>query len=57
MTIVRCSRCHIVVLDSNEDGDREVQCPECGARYKIKLNEGEVIHFERLDKIAKPKEP
>ena len=57
MTIVRCSRCHIVVLDNNEDGDREVQCPECGARYKIKLNEGEVIHFERLDKIAKPKEP
>lgn len=57
MTIVRCSRCRIVVLDSNEDGDREVQCPECGTKYRIKLEEGEVIYFDKLDKIAKPKEP
>ena len=57
MTIVRCSRCHIVVLDSNEDGHREVQCPECGTQYKIKLDEGEVVYFERVNKIAKHKEP
>ncbi len=56
MTIVRCSRCRIVVLDSNEDGERDIQCPECGAKYKIKLDEGEVVYFERVNKIAKPEE-
>ena len=57
MTIVRCSRCHIVILDSNQDGDRKVQCPECGTKYTIKLEEGEVVHFEKLEKVAKRKEP
>lgn len=57
MTIVRCSRCRIVVLDSNEDGDREVQCPECGTKYKVKLEKGEVVRFEKLEKVAKRKEP
>ncbi|HEX9896245.1 MAG TPA: hypothetical protein VGA85_01105 [Dehalococcoidales bacterium] len=57
MTIVRCSRCRIVVLDSNEDGDRQIQCPECGSKYQIKLEEGEVVYFAKLDKIAKRREP
>jgi phage FluMu protein Com len=57
MTIVRCSGCRIVVLDSNEDGDREVKCPECGTKYRIKLEEGEVVYFDRLNKMAKRKEP
>jgi DNA-directed RNA polymerase subunit RPC12/RpoP len=57
MTIVRCSRCRIVVLDSNENGDREVKCPECGTKYRVKLEEGEVVYFDRLDKTAKRKEP
>lgn len=57
MTIVRCSRCRIVVLDSNEDVERKIQCPECGTQYEIKLEEGEVIHFEKLEKVVKRKEP
>jgi len=57
MTIVRCSRCRIVILDHNEDGSREVKCPECGAEFRIKLEEGDVVGFERLDKTAKHKEP
>jgi DNA-directed RNA polymerase subunit RPC12/RpoP len=57
MTIVRCSRCRIVILDSNEDGEREVKCPECGAEFRIKLEEGDVVRFEGVDKITKHKEP
>ena len=56
MTIVRCSRCRIVVLDSSEDGERKIQCPECGAEYTIKLDEGEVVQFQKLDKAAGSKE-
>ena len=48
MTIIRCRRCHIVVLDSNEDGVREVQCDECGARYRIKIEDGEVAEYTML---------
>jgi len=47
MTIIRCKICHIVVLDSTEDIDSEVYCPECRTRYLIKLTEGEVVRFEK----------
>lgn len=57
MTIVRCTKCRIVILDSNEDEEKEVRCPECGTGYKIKLEEGDVVRFERLDMIAGHKEP
>lgn len=56
MTIVRCTKCHIVVLDSTEDGEREVQCAECGTRYKINLEEGEVVSFTKLSPIRESEE-
>jgi DNA-directed RNA polymerase subunit RPC12/RpoP len=56
MTIVRCARCRIVVLDSNEDGEKEVQCVECGTKYKIKLEEGEVVSNTMLNQTTKRKE-
>lgn len=56
MTILRCARCRIVVLDSNEDGGKEVQCVECGTKYKIKLEDGEVVSNIRINQTAKPEE-
>ena len=56
MTIVRCTKCRIVVLDSNDDGEREVQCAECGNRYKINLDEGEVVSLVQLKSKQESKE-
>ena len=56
MTIVRCTKCHIVILDSNEDSEREVQCAECGTRYRIILEEGDVVSFTKLNRTAENKE-
>ena len=55
MTIVRCTKCRVVVLDSNEDAEYKVQCPECGSRYNIKLEKGDVISFVRLNRPLKNK--
>jgi hypothetical protein len=56
MTIVRCAKCRIVVLDSNDDGEREIQCAECGTGYRIKLEEGEVVLYSKLNQTGKHKE-
>ncbi len=46
MTIVRCQKCRIVVLDSYENGKHEVQCGECGTRYAIELSNGQAVSQE-----------
>lgn len=56
MTIIRCKKCRIVVLDSNEDGAREVQCMECNRKYAIELQEGEVVKYDLLG-FAEDKAP
>jgi hypothetical protein len=53
MTIVRCKKCRIVVLDSSQDGEREVQCMECDRRYRIKLEDGDVVTYDLLDSPEK----
>lgn len=52
MTIVRCSKCKIVVLDSNEDGERKVKCMECGRWYRIRMEKGEMICKENLGLLS-----
>jgi len=39
------------VLDSSEDGENEVQCQECGSRYKIDLQQSQVKSFIRLNDL------
>ena len=48
MTIVRCTKCKIVVLDGMEDGEKKVQCNECGRRYRITLQDNKVASFAKL---------
>jgi len=48
MTIVRCRKCHIVVLDSVEDGLKDVLCNECGTRYRIKIHNDRVTFLGRF---------
>ncbi len=55
MTIVRCAKCRVVVLDSNEDAEYQVQCPECGSRYNIKLDKGDVVSFIKLNQAVTSK--
>ena len=51
MTIVRCIKCGIVLLDSYEDGEREVECQECGSHYKIELQQNRVKSLVSLSEV------
>jgi hypothetical protein len=44
------------VLDGNEDGEKEIQCGECGSRYRIKIEDNEIIEFEMLNQGGTYKE-
>jgi enoyl-CoA hydratase len=48
MAIVRCVKCHIVVLDSIGSVQKDVTCNECGSRYRIEVKDDKVTYFGRI---------
>ncbi len=53
MAIVRCVKCHIVVLDSTQSGQKDVICNECGSRYRINIDAEKVIGLYYIDPKGK----
>jgi enoyl-CoA hydratase len=49
MPIIRCTKCHIVVLDTISSLQKDVTCNECGSRYRIKV-EGDKVAYLGLIK-------
>jgi enoyl-CoA hydratase len=56
MAIVRCVKCHIVVLDSTQSGQKDVICNECGSRYRINIDAEKVIGLYYIDPKGKLEE-
>lgn len=49
MAIIRCNKCHIVVLDSMGSVQKDVTCNECGSRYRIKVEGDKVVYFGKIN--------
>jgi enoyl-CoA hydratase len=49
MAIIRCTKCHIVVLDSMESVQKDVTCNECGSRYRIKVDGDKIVYFGKIN--------
>jgi len=49
MAIIRCTKCHIVVLDSMGNVQQDVTCNECGSRYRIKVEGEKVVYFGKIN--------
>lgn len=45
MPIIRCTQCHIVVLDTTESVQKDISCNECGSHYRIKVEGDKVVYF------------
>jgi enoyl-CoA hydratase/carnithine racemase len=49
MAIIRCTKCHIVVLDSMGSIQKDVTCNECGSRYRIKVDGDKIVYFGKIN--------
>jgi len=49
MAIIRCTKCHIVVLDTMGSIQRDVTCTECGSRYRIKVDGDKIVYFGKIN--------
>jgi enoyl-CoA hydratase len=49
MAIIRCTKCHIVVLDTVGNVQQDVTCNECGSRYRIKVEGEKVVYFGKIN--------
>lgn len=49
MAVIRCTKCHIVVLDSMGSVRKDVTCNECGSRYRIKIEGEKLVYFAKMN--------